>query len=37
LPGMTIEEKIRRLAPFVTMGKKLCDQPKWTNLGPSEL
>jgi hypothetical protein len=37
LPGMTIEEKIRRLAPFVTMGKKLCDQPKWTVLGPSEL
>lgn len=32
-----IEDKIRRLAPFATMGKKLCDQPKWTNLGPSEL
>ena len=37
LPGMTIEDKIRRLAPFVTMGKKLCDQPKWTVLGPGEL
>jgi hypothetical protein len=34
---LKIEDKIRRLAPFVTLGKKLCDQPKWTNLGPSEL
>lgn len=37
VPGLKIEDKIRRLAPFVTLGKKLCDQPKWTNLGPSEL
>ena len=36
-PDLKIEDKIRRLAPFVTMGKKLCDQPKWTDLGPSEL
>lgn len=36
-PDLKIEDKIRRLAPFVTLGKKLCDQPKWTNLGPSEL
>lgn len=36
-PGMTIEDKIRRMAPYVSLGKKLCDQPDWTNLGPSEL
>lgn len=36
-PNMTIEDKIRRLGPYVTMGKKLCDQPKGTVLGPSEL
>jgi hypothetical protein len=36
-PGLTIEDKIRQLGPFVTLGKKLCDQPKGTVLGPSEL
>lgn len=36
-PTMTIEEKIRRMAPYVALGKKLCDQPKGTILGPSEL
>lgn len=36
-PGMTIEDKIRRLGPYVSLGKKLCDQPKGTVLGPSEL
>lgn len=36
-PGMSIEDKIRRLGPYVTLGKKLCDQPKGTVLGPSEL
>jgi hypothetical protein len=35
--GMSLEEKIRRLGPYVTLGKKLCDQPKGTILGPSEL
>lgn len=35
--NMTIEDKIRRLGPYVTLGKKLCDQPKGTILGPSEL
>jgi hypothetical protein len=36
-PGMTIEEKIRRLGPYVTLGKKLCDQPKGAVVGPGEL
>ena len=34
---MTIETKIRRMGPYVTLGKKLCDQPEWTDIGPSEL
>lgn len=37
VPGMSIEEKIRRMAPYVTFGKKLCDQPKGSALGPGEL
>ncbi len=36
-PDMSIEDKIRRLGPYVSLGKKLCDQPKGTVLGPSEL
>ncbi|MGL4490566.1 MAG: hypothetical protein ACRCU5_14100 [Rhizobiaceae bacterium] len=36
-PDMTIEDKIRRMAPYVTLGKKLCDQPKGATIGPSEL
>jgi hypothetical protein len=36
-PDMKIEDKIRRLGPYVTIGKKLCDQPKGTIIGPSEL
>jgi hypothetical protein len=36
-PGMKIEDKIRRLGPYVTLGKKLCDQPKGTIVGPGEL
>ena len=37
VPGMSIEEKIRRMAPYVTLGKKLCDQPKGAMIGPGEL
>jgi hypothetical protein len=37
VPGMTIEEKIRRMGPYVTFGKKLCDQPKGAMIGPGEL
>jgi hypothetical protein len=37
VPGMSIEEKIRRMAPYVTFGKKLCDQPKGAIIGPGEL
>jgi hypothetical protein len=36
-PDMSIEEKIRRMGPFVTFGKKLCDQPKGAVVGPGEL
>lgn len=37
IPNLSIEEKIRRMAPYVTLGKKLCDQPKGTQIGPGEL
>jgi hypothetical protein len=37
VPDMTIEDKIRRMGPFVSFGKKLCDQPKGTVVGPGEL
>lgn len=36
-PDMTIEDKIRRMAPYVILGKKLCDQPKGAVIGPGEL
>jgi hypothetical protein len=36
-PGMTIEEKIRRMGSYVSFGKKLCDQPKGAVVGPGEL
>jgi hypothetical protein len=35
--GMTIEDKIRRMGPYVSFGKKLCDQPKGAIVGPGEL
>jgi hypothetical protein len=37
VPGMTIEEKIRRMGSYVSFGKKLCDQPKGAVVGPGEL
>ncbi|MGL4489561.1 MAG: hypothetical protein ACRCU5_08965 [Rhizobiaceae bacterium] len=36
-PDMTMEDKIRRMGPYVTLGKQLCDQPKGAIVGPSEL
>jgi hypothetical protein len=37
VPDMSIEEKIRRMGPYVSFGKKLCDQPKGAIVGPGEL
>ncbi len=37
VPGLTIEDKIRRLGPYVSLGKRLCDHPKGTVVGPGEL
>jgi hypothetical protein len=37
VPDMTVQEKIRRFGPFVTLGKKLCDQPRGAIVGPGEL
>ncbi|MGL4405175.1 MAG: hypothetical protein ACRCT6_05400 [Notoacmeibacter sp.] len=37
VPMATIEEKIKRLAPFVAMGHALCNQPRGGQVGPAEL
>ena len=37
VPIATIEEKIKRLAPFVAMGHALCNQPRGDQIGPAEL
>ena len=37
VPGMSIEDKIKRLGPYVSLGKKLCDQPGGSVVGPGEL
>ena len=34
---MSIEDKIRRMGPYVSLGKKLCDQPEGAIVGPGEL
>jgi hypothetical protein len=33
----TIEEKIKRMAPYVALGHALCEQPRGGQLGPAEL
>ena len=32
-----LEQLIVRLAPFESLGRRLCDQPRGTEVGPSEL
>lgn len=32
-----LEELIRRVAPLVQAGRRLCDQPRGTTIGPGEL
>ncbi|KRB19701.1 MULTISPECIES: hypothetical protein [Mesorhizobium] len=32
-----VEERLRLVAPFVTMGQKLCDQPPGARVGHGEL
>ena len=36
-PFDSIEELIRRVAPYVTTARRLCDQPPGTRLGHGEL
>jgi hypothetical protein len=36
-PGMTLEQKIVRLGPYFSFGKRLCDQPKGAVVGLGEL
>ncbi|MER9329033.1 hypothetical protein [Mesorhizobium sp. M0488] len=33
----SVEERMRLVAPFVTMGQKLCDQPAGARVGHGEL
>lgn len=33
----TPEERIALFSPYVDLGKRLCDQPRGTELGPGEL
>ncbi|RUU26310.1 hypothetical protein [Mesorhizobium sp. M6A.T.Ce.TU.016.01.1.1] len=36
-PAASIEERIRLVAPFVTLGQRLCDQPAGARVGHGEL
>lgn len=36
-PATSVEERIRLVAPFVTMGQRLCDQPAGARVGHGEL
>ena len=33
----TVEDLIKRMAPFEQLGRRLCDQPRGTDIGPGEL
>jgi hypothetical protein len=37
LPMQSLEEQIKRIAPYYTLGLKLCDMQRGTVLGPAEL
>ena len=37
VPNLSLEDKIRRMGPYVSLGKKLCDQPEGAIVGPGEL
>jgi hypothetical protein len=36
-PAASVEERIRLIAPFVTLGQRLCDQPAGTHVDHGEL
>ena len=37
LPMVSLEEQIKRIAPYYAIGLKLCDMQRGTYLGPAEL
>jgi hypothetical protein len=37
LPADTVETLVKRVAPFEALGRRLCDQPQGTTIGPGEL
>lgn len=36
-PADSLEELIRRMAPFHELGRRLCEQPRGSDIGPGEL
>jgi hypothetical protein len=34
---LSLEDRIRGMGPLVTIGMRLCDQPRGTTIGPGEL
>ncbi|MET3583746.1 hypothetical protein ABID19_006811 [Mesorhizobium robiniae] len=36
-PAASVEERIRLVGPFATLGQKLCDQPAGAHVGHGEL
>jgi hypothetical protein len=36
-PTSGVEELIERIAPYYVIGRRLCDQPRGSQLGPGEL
>jgi hypothetical protein len=37
LPMPSLEDQIKRIAPYYALGLKLCDMQRGTHLGPAEL
>jgi hypothetical protein len=37
LPMVSLEDQIKRIAPYYALGLKLCDMQRGTYLGPAEL
>ncbi|MBS9722458.1 hypothetical protein JYU29_17325 [Tianweitania sp. BSSL-BM11] len=36
-PDMSMKERIAAMGPLLTVGRRLCDQPRGTAIGPGEL
>jgi hypothetical protein len=36
-PDLSMEQRIKAMGPLLAVGKRLCDQPRGTAIGPGEL